>query len=660
MRLKRAGSGSLAGRSQFSSQFRKPEPIQEKIKQIPAILVTRQTGGIGDILMLTPTIRAIKKENPNIPLIFCTSEKYGSRGVLFDVLKHNPYVDKVINADELINYSFQKIYNFGTGEEMAIEIGRKHHSGNRIDIFADLAKVELTDKSLVYVITGSEKEWAHEWVKKNIEPSRKFLVGIQVHSSTFKRNWPIEKVRLLTFSILNSWWDSSILLFYEGLVSIENNYVIPNVHSIVGVPIRNVAALINECKVMVVPDSGLLHLASALRKKVLGLFGSIPAEARISYYPEASGIYLNWPCSPCWYERCNAQHQCMENITVDMVLGKLSKIVNRPITKKFTGSVLVLREGGVGDLIMLSPSLRSLKKENPEINLILATKPEHMDILKGLPYIDKVISISDTEKERVDHIIDLRYRVESPEVGGSLNTKLYQTVNRIDMFSELVEITLDSKKTDVSVNKSKVSEVKKLLKYNGKYKYLGIQATCTSNLRTIPPEYVIELVSRFSKTRNIRIVLFGRTEFWHGRRSEVDLKGIRGRKIINLMDKLDTPGLIALCSLMDFIIAPDSSAVHIAGSLEKKCLALFGNIPPLLRVKYYPTVKTIYPEGEEECIPCYDFANPCKHYKHLHTEEQPVGAKCMRLLTPDRIFTEALDIFDLKEEKDGNKRMRSM
>lgn len=636
MRLKHTGSGSLAVRSQFSSQFKKPEILQEQIQKIPAILVSRQTGGIGDVLMITPTVRAIKQANPSIPLIFCTTNMYGGgKGTLFDILRYNPYIDKVITNQELINYTFKRIYNFGTGQEIEQELaGNKK---NRIDIFADLAGIELTDKSTVYTLHGSEMEWASNWIKKNISASRRFLFGIQVNSTSPKRDWPEEKISLLVFTILNSWLDASVLLFYEGLVS-TNRLSYPNIYNIVGMPIRWVAALLNECQAIVVPDSGLLHIAGALRKKMVGLFGSIPPELRISYYPEAISIYQKFPCSPCWYEKCKNGHRCMESITVDMVMDKLSEILDRKIERRFGERVLVVRMGGLGDLIMLTPSLRSLHKIHKS-KIVLATSPENIFVMKGLPYIDSVIPIREAESDRNATIIDLRYRVESPEVGGTLNTKLYTSVNRIDMFARLMKVELDDRKVDVALDQHNVSKVKKLIKYSSKFKYIGIQASCTSNLRTIPPQYIPELASKLTKIRNLKVVIFGRSEFWHGRIPAVDLRAIKGRKIINLMDKMENAGdLIALCSIVDYLVAPDSSAIHIAAALYKPCLALFGNIDPYLRTHYYPTVKNLYPSGELECIPCWDFQNPCIYYKSKPTREQPIGGKCMYLLTPDRIF----------------------
>ena len=115
----------------------------------------------------------------------------------------------------------------------------------------------------------------------------------------------------------------------------------------------------------------------------------------------------------------------------------------------------------------------------------MPTKPQHIPVLKGLSYLEDVIPIFEASSMDFDSTIDLRWKVESHEVGGNLSTYLYKTVNRIDMFGRLLEIEILDKKVDVAVDKDKVKNAKKLLKYNNKFEYLGIQVSTTSNTRTI-------------------------------------------------------------------------------------------------------------------------------------------------------------------------------
>src|SRR4030042_460919 len=341
-----------------------------KVLKDKAILVSRNQGGIGDMLMLTPTIRAIKEQNPGLKLIVTTSPHYGYKAPLFEILKYNPYIDKVVTVDELINYEFTKIYNFGTGKEISIESDPKHPTGHRIEIFAELADIELKDKSTVYVVSEREKLFAKNWIEKNVpEERREILIGIQVKASASKRSWPEEKSLLLAFKLVNSWKDTSVLFFYDGIIK-NKNLSYPNIYYLSGLPIRQVATLIKECDIFIGPDSGLLHLAGALKKRIIGLFGSIVPKSRIEYYENAVGVHLNYFCSPCYYKACDQHFSCITEISVDSVLKLAAKSFGREFKRE---KILVIRMGGIGDLIQLSSSLKALKEENKKRDIYLAT-----------------------------------------------------------------------------------------------------------------------------------------------------------------------------------------------------------------------------------------------------------------------------------------------
>ena len=197
------------------------------------------------------------------------------------------------------------------------------------------------------------------------------LIGIQAHTSTSKRSWAEEKCVLLALSLVNMWRDVSVLIFWEGLTKVST----PDYHhtyNLIGMPFRWIVALMNKCEILVLPDSGLLHLAGALGKKTIGLFGSTSPKSRILHYPNAIGITMELPCSPCWYAKCSEEFKCMCYITVDKVVETIAFVLGREVKKKNVNSILIQRMGGIGDLIMLTPALRELKKIYPKSKITFA------------------------------------------------------------------------------------------------------------------------------------------------------------------------------------------------------------------------------------------------------------------------------------------------
>jgi ADP-heptose:LPS heptosyltransferase len=65
----------------------------------------------------------------------------------------------------------------------------------------------------------------------------------------------------------------------------------------------------------------MLHLAGALNKKIVALFGSMPPSCRINHYPNAVAVVnQNISCLGCVYAQCNQAYYCMSSLLAEPVL----------------------------------------------------------------------------------------------------------------------------------------------------------------------------------------------------------------------------------------------------------------------------------------------------------------------------------------------------
>ncbi|HLO75648.1 MAG TPA: glycosyltransferase family 9 protein [Magnetospirillum sp.] len=87
---------------------------------------------------------------------------------------------------------------------------------------------------------------------------------------------------------------------------------------------------INRCRVVVTSDSLGLHIAMALGKKVVALFGPT-IDFEVEDHPNLTKIVapVQWPCRPCLDSACRNGEWCMPHIGVEPVFAATSRFLDR-------------------------------------------------------------------------------------------------------------------------------------------------------------------------------------------------------------------------------------------------------------------------------------------------------------------------------------------
>lgn len=90
-------------------------------------------------------------------------------------------------------------------------------------------------------------------------------------------------------------------------------------------------ALIARADAVVSNDSGLLHVASALNRPVIALYGPTDPDHAPPFSDVARALSLRLACAPCRQRECPLGHQdCMVKLGPDMVWGELRAVLKRP------------------------------------------------------------------------------------------------------------------------------------------------------------------------------------------------------------------------------------------------------------------------------------------------------------------------------------------
>jgi heptosyltransferase-2 len=88
--------------------------------------------------------------------------------------------------------------------------------------------------------------------------------------------------------------------------------------------LRELAALMMQCKAFLTNDSGPMHVASALDIPLVALFGST-SDVRTGPYKNGVVIHKHVECSPCYQRECPIDFRCMTRIEANEVVAAVQK-----------------------------------------------------------------------------------------------------------------------------------------------------------------------------------------------------------------------------------------------------------------------------------------------------------------------------------------------
>jgi heptosyltransferase-2 len=143
------------------------------------------------------------------------------------------------------------------------------------------------------------------------------------------KRWPAAHFAELARMIQQARPDVHILLLgsaKDAPVCDEIVAAAPGVRSLAGsTSLGDAIALLASATALVTNDSGLMHIASALQRPVVALYGPTDPNHTPPLSDVATVLWLHLECAPCQQRTCPLGHQnCMKNITPDMAWAPLA------------------------------------------------------------------------------------------------------------------------------------------------------------------------------------------------------------------------------------------------------------------------------------------------------------------------------------------------
>jgi heptosyltransferase-1 len=132
------------------------------------------------------------------------------------------------------------------------------------------------------------------------------------------KRWPIERFAALVKPIENRFGLKTVLAGGPDAAALATS--IPGALNLAGkTTLRQLVALLERANLVIANDTGPMHIASALGRPLVTLFGPTSPAQTGPYERMESVVQLDIPCSPCFSRRCSHQ-TCLKQLQVDPVL----------------------------------------------------------------------------------------------------------------------------------------------------------------------------------------------------------------------------------------------------------------------------------------------------------------------------------------------------
>lgn len=241
---------------------------------------------LGDLLCTTPVIRAFRHANPNVRIVYVVQNANFCR-----ILDGNPDIDLLLYNEQMYLHGLSQfsqewlhslpldirkqgmLYNFDIRQVCTSWEAYQQHISQG---FSKLLNIPIDSTRPVVVVQDKDRRTAKMFT------SRPYVL-LSMHSISNPprsnengglKNWPKE------------YWATLAKEFYQRGLNIiavgaekDEQFPFSHVKNLYGLPIKIVAALIEQCAGFITIENGLAHLAAALDVPTVQLYAPIVPQA---------------------------------------------------------------------------------------------------------------------------------------------------------------------------------------------------------------------------------------------------------------------------------------------------------------------------------------------------------------------------------------------
>ncbi len=308
----------------------------------PILIVMEE--GIGNMILLTPAIRALKQCRPDLAVHVL------GRYPALEILEGWELVDRVLTGPDGTRYGtlFYTLWSSGTRERHGSELSAHARTIRTLEykdpVIHESEHYMEIPRTLGYVGETPPPYCPVADAVTSLPPDRPVvaLADTYRHAGWERKSWPHYQTlarelmaRGVAVALLGGEDEAARFRpeeWPDGVIDLQGHHTL-----------AETAAILSRCCAVVANDSGPAHMAAALGVPTYVLFGATRRSKNRPLGPRVHPITADVPCRPCQYtpswSDCS-DWQCMQEISSERVLAALIEEIGVPPVR--TADVLIV------------------------------------------------------------------------------------------------------------------------------------------------------------------------------------------------------------------------------------------------------------------------------------------------------------------------------
>ena len=295
------------------------------------------------------------------------------------------------------------------------------------------------------------------------------------------------------------------------------------------------------------------------------------------------------------------------------ILSQINKLL--PYFKKTTNqnlfkNILVVSNTGLGDTILSTPAIISLRKSFPDLKITFMIKKSYSPLFEKFEFVDSFILYSSGFFNQIKIILNLKrkkidtiflFHSNGPEdlffsiLCGAKNIfKMTDNYNHeykkvfVNEANNLSQHDIEKKidlirffnpsyiSTEMKISKHFYNKTGFIHKQKG-YKYIGIQFGAQDEYKMWPCQNFITLINELNlKHQKLQFVLIGATRLEFLLANLIEDSIYKKKSIINFCGNTTISQLPIILNDLDVLLTNDTGTMHLSIDLANKTISLFG------------------------------------------------------------------------------------